>query len=173
MSFLNPKVKCPVCGYKESIKALANAGLLLGKDEEGYILVKCKCGSILRYSPISRGVVGYVPKEEATKTFSEDMQNEETDFSEVSPDSTIFGHPNTEDFLEMSEIIQSWLKMYSHMDIIAVLTSHFCSSIATAAQEGMQKISQDKMQEFFNKVVFDSLSRLRKDFEKSGLKWNV
>lgn len=70
MGFLNPKVKCPVCGRESPLKTFANAGLLMGEDAEGYLLIKCKCECILRYTPVSRRVVGYLDRKTAARTFS-------------------------------------------------------------------------------------------------------
>lgn len=70
MGSLNPKVRCPVCGRQDSLRSFANAGLIIGKDDEGYILIKCKCDSILRYTPISRRVIGYLDRKTAARMFS-------------------------------------------------------------------------------------------------------
>lgn len=58
MSIFDPKIKCPICGCKGSLKSFADAGLSVGKDHEGYILVKCKCESILRYTLYQEPLLG-------------------------------------------------------------------------------------------------------------------
>jgi len=76
MGFLNPKVKCPICGREDSLRNFADAGLVIGKDEEGYIPVKCRCQRVLRYSPISRKVVGYIDQKDAFRISSKSDHEE-------------------------------------------------------------------------------------------------